>query len=79
MYEKLKNTYNTFVQRFLTEKQIKDNNIILETMRFSPSTADNQNVPSSNQSSTTIMTKGSKMVPEMMITKDREGNPSLRG
>ena len=34
MYEKLKNTYNTFVSRFLTEDQKKANGIQLEANRF---------------------------------------------
>ena len=34
MYEKLKNTYNTFVNRFLTEEQKAANGIQLEVNRF---------------------------------------------
>lgn len=34
MYEKLKNTYNTFVNRFLSEEQRKENKIGPEMGRF---------------------------------------------
>jgi len=34
MYEKLKNTYNTFVNRFLSEEQRKENKIVPEMGRF---------------------------------------------
>lgn len=34
MFEKLKNTYNTFVNRFLSEDQKQQNNIQMETGRF---------------------------------------------
>lgn len=34
MYEKLKNTYNTFLSRFLTEKQRSHANLNLEQGRF---------------------------------------------
>ena len=34
MYEKLKNTYNTFVNRFLSDEQRKEHNIQPEMSRF---------------------------------------------
>lgn len=34
MFEKLKNTYNKFVNRFLSEEQKKENNIQPENTRF---------------------------------------------
>lgn len=34
MFEKLKNTYNKFVNRFLSEEQKQENNIQTENTRF---------------------------------------------
>lgn len=43
MHEKLKNTYNTFVNRFLTEQERKDYNIMLELGRFALGGEESQN------------------------------------
>lgn len=51
MYEKLKNTYNTFVNRFLSEEQRKENKIGPEMARFTLPTDNQDSVPVDAKSS----------------------------
>jgi hypothetical protein len=46
MFEKLKTSYNTFVNRFLTDEQRRANNVAVETAKFVlPNEADQNSEP----------------------------------
>ena len=76
MYEKLKNTYNTFVNRFLTEQERKDHNIMLELGRFA--LAGEETSQEKSTSTRTGAARNYKSVKEQSII-NKGGQVVLRG
>lgn len=77
MYEKLKNTYNTFVNRFLSEDQKQQHNIQPETGRFALPQEETPNINDSQEhTQSTAYAQAAKTVKERSIV-NRDGKAVL--